>query len=411
MTDRKKNIAIMFGGRSVEHEISVISGLQVIKAMDTLKYNPIPVYIAPSGKWYSGSQLLDRSFYKTIPASLTQLQEVTCLPDPSVRGLTVVNTAQTSGIGWFGQKKPMVIPVDVYFPAFHGSFGEDGCLQGLLEMADAAYAGCGVTSSAICMSKHHSKTVVAAAGVPMLPSITVSKHGEGGSHTAPDLGLLRNKILAAPGLEKFPLFVKPATLGSSIGVSRASDASELDASLLKAFQYDSVAIVEPCLTNKLEINVSILENLAGGGPIASVVEIPIPAAGGELTYEDKYLRGGGKKTGQEPEGMAGLVRVIDPQDLDTEIKNQVQKYGVQAFKALGCTGLVRIDFMQDLDSGVIYFNEINPLPGSFAFYLWEKNHPPLLFTDLVSIMIESAEKRHQIKRSLTTQVGFKALSK
>lgn len=402
-SNQRKTIAVLFGGRSVEHEISVITGLQVIKAMDTVKYKPVPVYIAPSGKWYSGHALLDRQFYKNMPASLLHVQEVTRLPDPSIHGLTIVRDTPTFGLRLFKQKRTKEIPIDVYFLAFHGSYGEDGCLQGLLEMSDAAYAGSDVVASAISMNKHHSKMIVAAHGVPVLPSIVLDKHT--------DLEKLRRQIFSSEGIAQFPLFVKPASLGSSIGISKATDAAELDAALLKAFQYDAAAIVEPCLTNKVEINISIMENLQGGEPIASMVEIPVPAAGAELTYEDKYMRGGGKKNGPEPEGMAGLVRVIDPNDLDVETKKQVREFGVRAFKALGCAGIVRIDFMMDLDSDTIYFNEINPLPGSFAFYLWEKSHPPALFTDLVTTMIESAQKRHQLRRSLSKEIGFQALFK
>jgi D-alanine-D-alanine ligase len=406
MAGNQKNVAVLFGGRSVEHEISIISGLQAIKAMDTVKYNPIPVYIAPSGKWYSGNALLDRQFYKNIPDSFDQVQEVTLLPHPGTGGLTIVESNKPK---LFSKKKDKVIPVDVFFLAFHGSFGEDGCIQGLLELADMPYAGSDVCASAISMNKQHSKTVVAAAGIPVLPSLVVTKGDE--SKLGPDLDMLRHQIRAHKGLEKFPLFIKPATLGSSIGVARASDEAELDAALLKAFQFDSAAIVEPCLTNKLEINVSVMEHLDGVSPIASVVEIPVPAEGSELTYEDKYMRGGGKKTGGDSAGMAGLVRIIDPPDLDSEIRKKVQEYGIKSFATLGCAGLVRIDFMLDLDSDTIYFNEINPLPGSFAFYLWEKNRPPVLFTDLVSMMIQSAERRHRLKRSLTKEIAFRALFK
>jgi D-alanine-D-alanine ligase len=405
----RQNVAVLFGGRSVEHEISVISGLQIIKAMDVVKYKPIPVYVAPSGKWYSGEALLDRQFYKNMPASFSQVQEITLLPDPTVKGLTVVQN-QKSKFSLFPKKEENVIPMDIFFLAFHGSYGEDGCMQGLMELADMPYAGSDVTSSSISMDKQHSKTIVSAAGVPVLPSLVVHKSAAE-SQLGPDLDALRSKIHAHPGLEKFPLFVKPATLGSSIGVGKASDDSELDAALLEAFQYDTAAIIEPCLTNKLEINVSIMEHLDGASPIASVVEIPVPAQGGELTYEDKYMRGGSKKTGNEPSGMAGLVRIIDPQDLDVQIRKQVQDYGIKAFTALGSSGLVRIDFMQDLDSGTIYFNEINPLPGSFSFYLWEKNHPPVLFTDLINVMLESAERRHKAKHSVSREIAFRALFK
>jgi D-alanine-D-alanine ligase len=403
---KRKRVAILFGGRSVEHEISVITGLQAIKAIDVVEYEPIPVYIAPSGKWYSGSLLTNQSFYKNMPDSLNDVDEVVLLPVPGIGGLTVLKRARKNGQG-FQEEEEMIIPIDFYFPCFHGTYGEDGCLQGLLELAEVPYSGCGVLASALSMSKQHCKEVVSCSGVPVLPAIVVRKE-KVQSELGKGLRTLREAILKTPNFEKFPLFVKPCTLGSSIGIARVTDVAELDAALLQALKYDAQAMVEPCIDNKLEINVAILD---GTEPVASVTEIPVPKAGKELTYEDKYLTGGGKKSGSIAQGMAALTRIIDPPDLSTDIKTSVIDYAKTAFKSLGCSGAARLDFLLDLTNEKVYFNEINPLPGSLSFYLWAGLTPPILFTELITRMITRGERAFQEKTLLTRNVGFRALVK
>jgi D-alanine-D-alanine ligase len=217
---KRKNVAVVFGGRSVEHEISIISGLQLIKALDVVQYRPIPVYIAPSGKWYAGDELLDRQFYKRMPASLKSADEVTLLPQPGTGGLTVLRPKLSGSHSTLIE--PTVIPIDVFFLAFHGTFGEDGCIQGLLEMAEVPYTGCGVLSSAVGMSKHHCKQLLMSNGVPVLPGILIERE-EIEQNLGHNLAAVRAKIMSAKGLEKFPLFVKPCNLGSSIAVAKAKD--------------------------------------------------------------------------------------------------------------------------------------------------------------------------------------------
>ena len=202
------------------------------------------------------------------------------------------------------------------------------------------------------------------------------------------------------------MFIKPSSLGSSIGLGKAANDQELDAAVIEAFKYDSSLMVEPCLENKMEINVSVLD---GTPPIASVVEIPVSQEGEELTYEDKYVRGGGKKSGSVSEGMASLTRVIDPSDLAQETKDLARKYGVEIYNLLGCAGVARIDLMLDLNNNQLYFNEINTLPGSMAFYLWAKSDPCVLYTEMLTIILERAELRHKTKSGLQREIGFKAL--
>jgi D-alanine-D-alanine ligase len=403
---KRTRVAVMFGGRSVEHEISVITGLQAIKAMNVVEYEPVPVYIAASGKWYTGAALLEQSFYKYLPDALNDLDQVILLPMPGARGLTVLRRAPKNG-DILKEEDEAIIPIDFYFPAFHGTYGEDGSMQGLFELAEVPYSGSGVLASALGMSKQHCKDVVSLYGVPVLPAIVVSKEK---IQSELGKGLLgaREAILKTANFENFPLFVKPCTLGSSVGIARVTNVAELDAGLLQALKYDPQVMVEPCVDNKMEINVAILDDAE---LIASVTEIPLPKAGKELTYEDKYLTGGGKKTGGEAQGMAALVRIIDPPDLANDIKTSVCDIAKTAFRSLGCSGAARLDFILDLSNEKIYFNEINTLPGALSFYLWAGRKPPLLFTDLITRMIKRGERAFQEKTSLTRNVGFRALVK
>jgi D-alanine-D-alanine ligase len=398
---KKKNIAVLFGGRSVEHEISVITALQLIGVMDVTQYEPIPVYIAQSGRWYVGDRLLDKSFYRGLPGSLKQVQEVALIPVAGSKGLTVMGGSR----GLFGRTTEQIIPIDVYFLAFHGTFGEDGCIQGMLEMADATYTGCAVLPAALGMNKYKCKKALAAAGIPVLPAAVVDR-----TVAQKSLSEVREQIFSTPGLEQLPLFVKPCNLGSSIGIGVAKDIPSLDGCLVNTFRYDSQAIVEPCVKNIVEINVSVVGDEEG--VTASVVEMPVSISG-VLTYEEKYLRDdGAKKTGDsESQGMASLSRIIDPPDLNPELKQMGIDYAKKAFQTLGCSGVSRIDFIIDADSDQLYFNEINTLPGSLSFYLWMKSKPQVVYTELLNQIIQQAEKRQSTKLSLKRQEGMKALFK
>ena len=381
----------------MEHEISIISALQMMQAADTLKYELLPVYIAGSGRWYTGSGLLDRTFYKRLPACLSELTAVTLLPIPGMGGLVELRQGNSFEPG-------PVIPVDVFFPCLHGTLGEDGALQGLFEMADVVYTGCDIISAAIGMSKYHCKKFLQSQDIPVLPAALVSK--EEIMHSAGfDLPLVRERIRKTAGLDQFPLFVKPASLGSSIGISKVADEHQLNAALVEVFKYDTQALVEPCLQNKLEINVSVYGYRTAA--TVSVVETPI-SSGGELTYADKYLREAPSKNG-ESRGMESLSRLIDPDGIETELKNLARSYALKAYRYIGCSGVARIDFMVDLDNNAIFFNEINTLPGSLAFYLWAHSNPCLLYTDLIDALIDQALHRKAARLSVKRGIGFAAL--
>ena len=389
---RRTRVAVLFGGRSVEHEISVITALQLMQAIDPEVYDVTPVYIAPNGLWFTGAALLERSFYKGVPGNLAALEEVTLFPKPGIAGLTRVK-AQGREIGG------AVIPIDVFLPAFHGQFGEDGCIQGLFELADVAYTGSNVLAAALTMNKYACKCLLREHGIPVLPAIL--SHRDEVQH---DSSRIVKRVTTEEEFSRFPLFVKPCNLGSSIGVSRVNTVDELAPALAKVFRYDTEALIEPCVSSLMEINVSIREH---DGIHSSVVEVPVSKSG-VLSYEEKYLRGGSKKTGQS-EGMASLTRVINPADLAQEMKDKVASLAKRAFKVLGCSGVARLDFIVDLESGALYFNELNSFPGSCSFYLWVKSQPRVLYTMLIQDMIETAMRTRAVRASLDRDIGLKAL--
>ncbi len=392
MTNRLR-VAVLFGGRSVEHEISVISALQLMLAVDPAKFDLIPVYITPNGSWYIGAALLERSFYAKALENLAQLEEVTLLPKPGVGGLSRV------GVGGLSS----VIQVDLFLPAFHGQYGEDGCIQGLFEMAQVPYTGSDLPSSAITMNKYLCKMYLSAHGIPVLPASIVHRN-----EAQADITQVVSELLSQDKFKHFPLFIKPCNLGSSIGVSRVNDATELAAALAKVFRFDTQALIEPCVSKIMEINVSVRAQLGiESGIEASVVEIPVSESG-TLSYEEKYLRDGGKKSGRS-QGMASLTRVIDPADLDSELRSQVIELAKRSFSLLGCSGVARLDFIVDLATNKLYFNELNAFPGSCAFYLWARSKPRVLYTQLIEDMINAALGRFATNAALDRDIGLRAL--
>ena len=402
----RKKVAVLFGGRSVEHEISIITGLEILEAIDQEKYEPIPVYIDQGGRWFSSEVLLEREFYRGLPGNLAQAVRVELPALPGVGGLLVHTENKSIRSRLLGAKGSERISVDVFLPAFHGRYGEDGPIQGLFELADVVYTGCGVLASALAMDKYRCKEFLRAGGVSVLPAALVTK-----TEAQQDISAVRAKILENKGTEKFPLFVKPLHLGSSVGIGKAENEAELDAALANVFRYDSSALVEPCVVDLLEINVSVIEGESG--PDVSVVEVPV-ASKQVLTYEDKYLRGAkskkaGKTESRSLSGMAGLARVIDPVDLDAEIKEEVRQSAKDAFIELGCAGVVRFDFIYDTKKDKLYFNELNPLPGSMAHYLWAKSKPKLLYPEIITRIVEGAICRKEQSAGLQTDFGFQAI--
>lgn len=371
----KTKIAIMFGGKSVEHEVSVISGIQALMNMDTDKYEVIPVYMTKNNEMYVGEEIGKIEAYKNIDELLKKSQRVIMLnEDGKVRLVSYP-------LKKFG--KNTAIDIDVAFPVVHGTNVEDGALQGYLKTMGIPFVGCDVTASAIGMDKYIMKTVLKESNVPVLDAKVFALSDYAQMDTM--LDTIENSF-------GYPVIIKPVNLGSSVGISVAKNRVELVNSIDDAFKYATKVLVEHAITNLREINCSVLgdENSA----IASECEEPLHTKD-ILSYEDKYVsnaKGGGSK------GMASVSRKI-PADLSVEKREEVRELAVKSFKALGCNGVSRIDFMIDEDTGKLYFNEINTIPGSLAFYLWEPIG--VSYKELLDRMIQLALKRVRTEESLT----------
>ena len=371
----KTKVAMLFGGKSVEHEVSVISGIQALMNMDTEKYELIPVYMTKKNEMYVGEEIGKIESYKDIDALLQKSQRVIMINDNDRIRLVSYPPKK------FGKKTE--IEIDLVFPVVHGTNVEDGALQGYLKTIGVPFVGCDVTASAVGMDKYIMKTILKEAGVPILEAkiFTLSDYAE--------IEAMMDSIEASLG---YPVIVKPVNLGSSVGISVAKSRVELSNSIDDAFRYATKVLVEHAITNLREINCAVLgdENEAE----ASECEEPLHSKD-ILSYEDKYVsnaKGGGSK------GMASVSRKI-PADLSPEKREEVRRMAVKSFRALGCNGVARIDFMIDEDTGKLYFNEINTIPGSLAFYLWEPIGVP--YKELLSRMIELALKRVRTEANLT----------
>ncbi len=391
---RKTVVGVIFGGRSVEHDVSVVTGHQIMNAFDPEHYEVVPIYVDREGRWFTGDPLRDIKNFNNEVVSLAGVLPTLLSPSVQHHGLIINPTPS----GLFG--KSQVKRLDVAFPAVHGSHGEDGTLQGLFELADIPYVGCGVMASAIANDKLLSKDVLRQAGVPVVDAVGFSR-AEWLDH--PD------KVIAhITATLSYPVFVKPVTLGSSIGIGRADDEKLLRALIDVAASLDRRLLVEGAVTNCAEINCSVLGD--DRKLQASVLEQPV-SWDEFLTYEEKYLRGG--------EGMKSADRII-PAPLSDELTAQIQALAMQAFRAIDGRGIARIDFLVRPDNGEIFLNELNTMPGSLSFYLWEPTGipPRELVHRLVTIAQDAyAEKRRSTYNyqtnliELTASRGLKGIKK
>ena len=379
------NVGIVFGGISPEHEVSIITAMQVAAALDRTKYRPVPIYLAKDGNSYTGPNLFNVEVYKDLEALLLIAQQV------HLQAGEKANTELVASVpkGWFGQQLQR-IDLDVLFLALHGGEGENGSMQGICELYDVPYTGSGVLGSALGMDKVISKMVCRDQGIPVVPFIALRE-----TQWADKEESVLDQCEAELG---YPVVVKPARLGSSIGISKADNRDELDAAIEEAFRYDEKIVIEKAVQNLREINCSILGDQDEA--IASVLEEPLT---GEdlLTYQEKYMRGGGsgaKGAKAEPSGdggMASLDRTI-PAPISGEQTKYIQELAVKIFQLFECGGLARLDFMLDDETGEIYFNEINTIPGSFSFYLWEPSGIP--FPELIDRLIQIARNQNVKKK-------------
>lgn len=383
-------VGMIFGGRSVEHEVSVLTAHQAIAALPRDKYTPVPIYISKAGQWFTGDALLDLKNFTDLEKLQTLAEPTTFSADATQPGLLPRRAPERKGLfGGRAAAEQTVEPLDIAFPLLHGSHGEDGTMQGLLELADLPYTGCGVEASAIGMDKLMTKLALRAAGVPVLPDYALSRVRW---QREPDQVI--EEIEAA---FRYPVFVKPVSLGSSIGVTNAEDRVALRFAIDVAATYDSRVMVEPAQQNVVEINCSVLGNEVEAR--ASVCERPVSA--GTLSYEEKYLKGG------KGDGMKGARRII-PADINEELTRGIQERAVQAFRAIGAAGVARVDFLVRPEEDTFYVNEINTIPGSLSFYLWEPSG--VTFPELLTTMISYAQTRYREKRRSTFSFSSSLLS-
>ena len=379
----KINLAVIFGGKSVEHEVSVISAVQAMYSLNRDKYEIFPVYISKKNEFYTGSKLFDIENYKDIPALLKGCDRVIFTSDEDAAYIEHYPAKK------FGNNK--MARIDVALPVVHGTNVEDGVLQGYLETLGIPYVGCDVISSAVGMDKYVMKVMLKEAGVNVLPGFCISSK---------DFYRDPSDILEKIELEiGYPVIVKPVNLGSSVGIKVASDRQSLEAALENAALFAGRILTERAITNLREINCSVLGDYMTAR--ASVCEEPL-SAGEILSYDDKY-KGGSKGS----KGMSSAQRKI-PADLTEEERKTIETMAVKTFRVLGCAGVARIDCMMDKDSGEIFVNEINTIPGSLSFYLWEPSG--VTYKELLDELIDIALKRNREKDKLSFSYDTNLLS-
>ena len=372
----KIRVGVFFGGKSVEHEVSVISGLQAYNSFDRDKYEPVPIYITKDNELYTGDAVADIANYRNIPDLLLK----------SIRVFVMCEQGQVQLIRYPVKKmgNSVVAQIDVAFPVVHGANVEDGSLQGFLRHYNIPLVGCDVAASAVTMDKYVMKTVLKDNDIPVLDCVTLNvKEYERDEEAA------YSKVEGRIG---YPVIIKPVNLGSSVGIKVAKDRDGLREALEYAFTFGPRVLIERAITNLREINCAVL----GDYEEAQASECEEPISSDEiLSYEDKYVAGG--KGGSE--GMRTARREL-PADLPPQKREEIRQMAVKTFQVLNCGGVSRIDFMIDQDTDQVYVNEINPIPGSLAFYLWEALGKP--YAELLDDMVGLALKREREEKNMLT---------
>lgn len=382
----KTNVAVFYGCRSVEHEVSIISAVQAMRAINRDKYAVTPVYVTKNGEMYTGDSLFTIEEYRNLPELLKKSKKVYFVREG--------DNVLMRDIEKKPFKKDVATVIDVAFPVVHGTNCEDGTIQGFFEYLNLPYVGCDIISSAVGMDKAVFKDVLKNAGLPTLDCITFRAR----EYVAEKEAICK-KIAKEVG---FPLIVKPVNLGSSVGITKVNTENELDSAIMLAISFADKVLVEKAITSLREINCSVFGN--ADECEASVCEEPF-MNDEILSYEDKYM--GNSKNGGQSKGMASLGRKI-PADLSEEKSNEIRALACKIFKAIGANGVVRIDFMIDTSTDTVYANEINTIPGSLAFYLWEATG--VKYTELIDRMIDLAFRRQRGRENITYTIDTNILS-
>jgi D-alanine-D-alanine ligase len=367
--DSKQKIAVLFGGRSGEHDVSLMSARSVLSVLSADKYEVIQVGVTRDGRWFTGPNALEALENETTAG----LEHVIFSPDPSERGLFVLR----------GSEYTKLTDIDVFFPIMHGTYSEDGTIQGAFEMADVAYVGAGVLGASVGMDKAVFKDVMVANNIPVVETILVTR-----SEIEENL---EDVIRRTEAMSVYPFFTKPANLGSSVGVTKCNNRADLGEGLLEAAAYDRRVLIQRGIKNVREVEVSVLGN-----------EDPEASVPGEIepsrefySYESKYI-----------DGTSGL---IIPADLPEEIIEKIREMAVRAYKAIDCAGMARVDFFVERETNEIYLNEANTIPGftKISMYpkLWEASGLPYdkLVDRLVELALERKAERDRTKREFRSE--------
>ncbi len=379
-------LGVIFGGPTVEHEVSVISAVQAMKSLDTEKYDIYPIYIAKDRTWYTGKMLMDIDIYRDFDNLKRFAKKV-----------VLVNKNGSFILKTLGTISKTVTDLDVVLPIVHGNNMEDGTIQGYLEMVGIPYVGSGIIGSSLGQDKVIMKQVFSSVGIPVVPYVWFF-----------DYQYYENKEEIKKDVSKldYPVIVKPATLGSSVGISFVKEEKDLFKAIEEAITYDRKIVIEKAVTNLVEVNCSVLGSYEKME--ASVLE-EVMSTKEFLTYQDKYV-GSSKVKGKIPngsKGMASASRII-PARLDSDTTLKIQNIAKDAFMALNLSGVCRIDFLVDGKTNKVYINEPNTIPGSLSFYLWEKSGKS--YTDLLDEMITIAIKDYKNKSKKVTTFDTNILS-
>ena len=372
----KIKVGVFFGGKSVEHEISIITANQAISNINKEKYEIIPIYISKNGKMYTGENLFDLKEYKDLNKLLKSLEEIVCVNNGDTANVLRVDNKL------FGRN--IINSIDVAFPIMHGTNGEDGSIQGYLEILGIPYVGPDVLASSIGMDKIMMRRILKEQNIPSLDYIAFYS-----------LEYIKNEEKYIKEIEEkliYPVIVKAGKLGSSVGIKKAKNKEELKEAIEFSMEFSDRIMVENAIVNLKEINCSVIGDMIDAK--ASILEEPM-GSDEILSYTDKYV-GGGKTKSSGSKGMASLQRKV-PAEISEDIAKKIQEIAIKTFKILGCNGVSRIDFMIDLESNNIYVNEINTIPGALSYYLWEATDKK--FEVELDELIDLAFKRNRERKN------------
>lgn len=368
----KQAVGVFFGSRSPEHDISIITGQLIISGLKGLGYEVVPVYVSKKGEWMIGEELGNLKMFTEGKLGSAKL------------GNYYLDLEESQGKLVFRKKgiAGKEITIDLAFPAFHGTNGEDGTFQGMLEIFNVPYVGCNVPSSAVAMDKILTKLFYRAQGIPTTEFISFNlQDWQTGKNS-----ILKNIIAKL----KWPLFVKPPLLGSSIGITKVNNEKELEFAVEVALHYGNAVLVEEGVENLLDVTCSVIGN---DNPRPSLLQESVYSKD-LLSYDDKYLNDGGAQTGKSTKS------VVIPARLDDSTTKEIQDLSVRIFKLLGCAGIARFDFLYNKETKAYFANEINPLPGTLYHHLWAKSGVEL--NELLETLIQSARRAHEAKKRYAT---------